>query len=440
MSNDYKDNKFRDLLDKLQQESWQLELLISGFAIFGLISSFPYLKTALVIAKNDNQAYSLSILYIAFIACSILIFNLMIHVILRGLWIGALGLRYVSGDIEFDKLNYQNKFTGYLKKKIVSFDRYVARLENYCSVMFAVSFLLIFYVISIFMVIISIVIIARLLIDNDDLPETLRLIIGVPLLLFVLFGALLVFIDFLTQGFLKKKKWLSKIYFPFYWVFSYLTLTFLYRPLVYNFLDDKFTKKLSFFLVPAYIAILFLISFKNNKTNYLKSAQYVSETYLNEKNYEDLLIEDADLAKIATIQSKVIREPYLKVFKVFSENVENQLYRYHPSLKPKEDRRGFTTDMIMYDSRSSKKIDSLTKKYLKIFNSTHQVFIDSLKFNSAFLISKNKKNQKGFETYIDIKNLSEGKHILKLKRSYISKKKKDTLQTTDISIPFWHFK
>ena len=30
MSNDYKDNKFRDLLDKLQQESWQLELLISG--------------------------------------------------------------------------------------------------------------------------------------------------------------------------------------------------------------------------------------------------------------------------------------------------------------------------------------------------------------------------------------------------------------------------
>ena len=85
----------------------------------------------------------------------------MIHVILRGLWIGALGLRYVSGDIEFDKLNYQNKFTGYLKKKIVSFDRYVARLENYCSVMFAVSFLLIFYVISIFMVIISIVIIAR---------------------------------------------------------------------------------------------------------------------------------------------------------------------------------------------------------------------------------------------------------------------------------------
>ena len=440
MSNDYKDNKFRDLLDKLQQESWQLELLISGFAIFGLITAFPHLKTALEITKNDGKNYWLVIFFIAFIACSILIFNLMIHVILRGLWIGALGLRYVSGDIEFDKLNYGNKFTGYLKKKIVSFDRYVARLETYCSIMFAVSFLLIFYVISIFMVMVSIVTIATLLLDNDDIPETLGLVIGVPLLLFIVLGSLLVFIDFVTQGFLKKKKWLSKIYFPFYWVFSYLTLTFLYRPLVYNFLDDKFTKRLSFFLVPAYIVLLFLISFKNNKTNYLQSAQYVSETYLNEKNYEDLLIEDADLAKTATIQSKVIREPYLKVFRVFTENVEDQLYRYHPSLKPKEDKRGFTTDMIIYDNRSSKNRNRLTKKYLEIFNTTHQVFIDSVKFNSDFLISKNKKNQKGFETYIDIKNLSKGKHVLKLKRIYISKKTKDTLKTTYINIPFWYFK
>ena len=43
MKNDYKDSKFQKLLNKLQQESWQLELLISGFAIFGLISSLVLL-------------------------------------------------------------------------------------------------------------------------------------------------------------------------------------------------------------------------------------------------------------------------------------------------------------------------------------------------------------------------------------------------------------
>jgi hypothetical protein len=36
MNNDYKSPAFRKLLDSLQQQSWELELLISGFAIFGL--------------------------------------------------------------------------------------------------------------------------------------------------------------------------------------------------------------------------------------------------------------------------------------------------------------------------------------------------------------------------------------------------------------------
>ena len=443
MSSDYKDSKFRELLDKLQQESWQLELLISGFAIFGLITAIPFVRTEMIVAENDKQVYAFAFLLIAFVACCILIFNLLIHVILRGLWIGALGLRYVSGDIDFEKLNYHNRFTKYLRKRIGSFDKYVATLENYCSVLFAISFLLIFYVISISIIILCIVGIATLVLSNENLPETPRIIIGIILLLFILFGAFLVFIDFLTQGYLKKKKWLSKIYFPFYWVFSYLTLTFLYRPLLYNFLDNKFTKRLSFFLVPSYIAISILVSVKNNKTNYLESAKYISSTYIDANNYEDLIIKDDEFARVATIQSKVITDSYLKIFKIFTENTEDRIYNYHPSLKPKNDTRGFKTDVIIFNSTEFlRKRDSLTKKYLEVFNNTHQVFIDSIKFEKEFLISRNKKNQLGFETYINIKDLSEGKHILKLKRfrKRFRKQKKDTILVTDINIPFWYYK
>ena len=439
MSSNYKDSKFKNLLNKLQQESWQLELLISGFAIFGLITAIPHIRTAMVFAENEKEIVSFIPLLIVFTACCILIFNLLVHVILRGLWIGALGLRYVSGDINFESLNYQNKFTNHLKKKIVSFDKYVATLENYCSVLFAISFLLIFYVISIALIILCIVTIAMLIISNKDLNETLRIIIGLPLLLFIIFGTVLVFIDFLTQGYLKKKKILSKIYFPFYWVFSYITLTFLYRPLVYNFLDNKFTRRLSFFLVPSYIAISILVSFKQEKTNYLGNAKKVSGTYIETRNYEDQLTEDDDFPKIATIQSKVIQEPYIKLFRVFTEGVENRMYNYHPSLKPKKDKRGFTSDIIIYeDTEFLKKRDSLTKKYLEVFNSMHQVYVDTIQFKPDFLISKNKRKQFGFETYINIKNISEGKHILKLKR--LKKRKKDTLRYTDISIPFWYYK
>ena len=54
-------------------------------------------------------------------------------------------------------------------------------------------------------------------------------------------------IDFKTSRKLKKKQWISKIYFPFYRLFSIVTLSFLYRPLVYNFLDNKFGKRVSLY-------------------------------------------------------------------------------------------------------------------------------------------------------------------------------------------------
>ena len=148
MSNDYTKPEFKELLKRLQEESWQLELLISGFAIFGLITVFPTIQLAMMDAQNSQQIYTFVIYGIAWASCAILIFNLLLHVLLRGLWIGALGLRYVSGDIDYDSLNYSVKFTKYLKKRVGSFDKYIATLEDYCSVIFAISFLLIFYVIA----------------------------------------------------------------------------------------------------------------------------------------------------------------------------------------------------------------------------------------------------------------------------------------------------
>ncbi len=47
MSKNYEHASFKKLLEKLQEESWQLELLISGFAIFGLFTAFEPIKIAL---------------------------------------------------------------------------------------------------------------------------------------------------------------------------------------------------------------------------------------------------------------------------------------------------------------------------------------------------------------------------------------------------------
>lgn len=440
MNNDYKSPAFKKLLDSLQQQSWELELLISGFAIFGLFTAYEPLKIEMINAENQSHIYSFVIHFIALIACSILLFNLILHVVLRGLWIGALGLRYVSGDIEFDKLKYTDKFKNYLQKKIVSFDRYIGNLENYCSVLFAISFLLIFYVLALAMVIICIVLIANFIIDNDSLPDWISKGVGIVLMLFISIGMLLTFFDFITQGLLKRNKWVAKVYFPIYWVFSFLTLSFLYRPLVYNFLDHKFGKRLILLLTPIYLVILIVASVKYQNSNYLEERSSSSK-FANKENYQDMLIKDTDYPGDIVIPSKIIRTPYLHVFIPFNENIEDRIFAYDSTIKPKKDRRGLSSG-INIGSReewtTSKERDSIRNRYLAIFNETHSFKIDTLKLDEDFIVTTNDKDQLGFETNLNIRNITEGKHILQLNRL---RKRKDTIQTLiEARVPFWYFK
>jgi hypothetical protein len=438
MAQDYNRPEFKQLLQKLQEESWQLELLISGFAIFGLFTAYPSIKLAVDDAQNSQQIYSFVIYSIAWVSCAILIFNLMLHVLLRGLWIGALGLRYVSGDIDYENLKYSPKFTKYLKKRVGSFDKYIATLEDYCSVIFAISFLLIFYVLAITFTILAIALIATYLINSEDLPTWLSQGIGIVLILFIIFGMFFTLIDFITLGFLKKKKWLSKIYFPVYWVFSFITLSFLYRPLVYNFLDNKFGRRLSFALVPFYILITLSLSLRYKTSNYLNKSFNSNDISADNRNYEDLLNESTFIDDVA-IQSKVITDPYVKVFILFTESIENRVYSFNEGLKPENDERGLGSDIIISNTFIDDiKRDSLKQEYLKTFNKIYHTKIDSVTYDDEFIFGKILNNKIGFETYLSTKNLDEGKHVLKVNRIYI--KDQDTSYYNVATIPFWYFK
>lgn len=440
MSKDYQTSAFKELLDKLQQESWQLELLISGFAIFGLFSATDNIQVKLDVAENSQRLAETLIWFATKICCWILIANLLIHVVLRGLWIGALGLRYVSGDIDYEHLNYSPKFTNYLKRKIGSFDRYIATLENYCSVLFAVSFLFIFYFLASFMFVIILLLIIFIFLDNDfegSLEKTLQ-ISGIVLIIFTILGTGLTFIDFITQGFLKRKKWTTKFYFPVYKVMSYLSLSFLYRPLVYNFLDNKFGKRLSFILVPVYLAVFIGSTYYYRESNYFQLNDQSSSYYTNAGNYEDLIIKENDFIRTATIQSKVITEDYIKVFIKHSKNVEERIFLHNKSLKPKEDKRGFSSSIDINNDdiwRNSRERDSLRRSFIKTFNKVYRVYINDSLYATDFMVSSNHQKKLGFETYLNIKNLSKGKHLLKLKRDRI--RKKDTVEFTFLVIPFW---
>jgi len=205
MSKNYEKASFKKLLERLQEESWQLELLISGFAIFGLFYALDPISTAFYNSTKGGEKIFALLYMTTRLFIYIMIFNLLLHIILRGLWIGALGLRYVSGDIDYDELNYSEKFTNYLKRKVGSFDNYIGKLENYCSVIFAISFLLIFYIIAVFIVVVTMSFIGDYIIESKNIPNWIAKGVGIPLMVFVFAGVFLTFFDLITGGLFKKE-------------------------------------------------------------------------------------------------------------------------------------------------------------------------------------------------------------------------------------------
>lgn len=292
-----KENKsfLKEWLEKMQQESWQLELLISGFALFGIQKSQGILFTFNEYLTFEYYSPIFKLFHQALVVgWKIFFFNLLIHVIFRGLWIGAIGLRYVSGEIDYDKLNYSNYFTNYLKRSVGNYDDFIERLEKICSVIFSYTFLLFLFFIS-FLSTLFFLSLPGYFIEmfGYDVRSPLFLaIFTIYAITYVLIGAI-VFIDFISLGAFKKIEdpTVSKIYHWIYIFYSLTTFTYFYRPLIYNFIDNKYTKFL-FYLSFPYILILMFYSnaFTVNSFPHIPNEEILQKQGLavNDYWYEDL--------------------------------------------------------------------------------------------------------------------------------------------------------
>ncbi|NNE03228.1 MAG: hypothetical protein HKN52_08680, partial [Eudoraea sp.] len=408
---------------------------ISGFAIYGLFMMIEPIETSNLEAQNEENIYLIFLFQGLLVSWYILTINLIAHVILRGLWIGAIGLRYVSGDIDYEHLKYSPKFTKHLEKRVGSFDNYVATLEKYCSVIFAVTFLLVFYLLGL-LIIVVILSLLGLSADKVETPDWVRFGIVMPLIVFISIGMIITFIDFITQGWLKKKKWTTIFYFPIYWVFKYLTLSFLYRPMVYNLLDTKFGKRLSMVIVPLYLGLALLAGTGFSRSNYLDEDLNSNSYTASSDNYQDLIDVNSSFADRASIESKIINESFLNVFVVYGSSVEDDVFYFNKELEPEEDKRGiyssFSRGTIKWSERGE-----LMGDYLKTIEDMYTLSVDSIPYKPQFVVAENTQGQLGFETFLDLTAIDRGKHVMNVARKdHIND---STYMRTIINIPFWYY-
>jgi hypothetical protein len=440
---------FKTWLDKLQWESWQMELLISGFSIVLLLKAVEqadvfsgYLSVNAI--SGDNVIMILGIMGFAILASVyILLINLIIHIILRGLWIATVGLRSLSNKISYSRLGYSERFHKYLLRKTGSYDSYVARLEGACSSIFAFSFLLAFVVIAtILSLAFTLMVLLVSFYFNKENPFSGSEIVGgisaLIVLVLIIPTQLLYLFDFLTLGGLKRIKWrwFSRLYLPIYRFYSALTLAPVYRPLLYNMLSNRFSKRLVLLAIPYLILITVLSTFFLDGHPYFPVFHYHKATptaYLHTNFYDDERKPDTPI-KIASLPTRYVSNGFLEVFLLYDPN-DNELIEHTlaDSLKRYSGLNSELTAINLSNQNEQLYLERVSGLFkLQVNDSVYRP-------HQPLWYTHSNMEEKGLLQVLDVSYLPRGRHTLHLYKvdEHSRREEADSVQYIHYQLPFW---
>jgi hypothetical protein len=384
----------RDLFSQI----WNPELLISTFAIFILIK-VPDWITEL----KYNLAYDYGFQYLSGTDFAVLFFNaaiyillltFILHLILRSYWVGLIGLQYVfRGGIHLKKLSYRPAFNRYILNHTENLEDHEQKIDRISSAFFSFGFLCFFAIIGVMMFWITMMIILNLSSKYEDGNMVTGPAASLGALLYILLG-ILYLIDFITLGSIKKIKGFSAVYFPVYWYFSLITLSFIYRPLYYTFLTNmpkwKFGLILGLFVSASFG--IGISSIWSQRVNYPFDPAIRYDRRIANFSYDNLRAEQ-DRTELISIPSDIVTGNYMRLF-------VNRNYMFM-----------FSNDgRARYSKLSSKNIDSIFRVWIN----------DSLYSGLKFMnFEYPDRKGKGLVTYIPTATFRRGENRLKVEANTI---------------------
>lgn len=420
-------------LDGLSRESWQLELIISGFAIFLLLGVYEPLYDLRDAIQRIRPSWQLQLLIgtpymIATGAWFILLINLCIHVMFRGLWISTIGLRSVSDDIDFDALNLHPRFDQFLRRRIGSFDRYIERLERICSVLFAFTFLILFMLLA-FGGMILLMGLVNIILRNGLKLESHWLVSLVNGLFII--GGILYFLDFVTLSRLKRIGWLRPVYYPVYRFFGLVTFATLYRPLYYNLIDNRFGRGVSLLLLPYVIFLLIASSLVIKTDTYFPGK--ATAVVLNTDYYDDQFAADG-LWDRPSISSRYTGNGFVELFIPYLPDQDDRSIQAHcPDLEIAQNTGIMLEGVVNINvTRSGINTDSL----LLCMGQIHRVYVDDSLYAPVYhFYTHSQRKDNGLLTVLDVAYLPRGEHRLQVESQRLLRDSLQWLRTA--TIPFW---
>ncbi|MEL7162050.1 MAG: hypothetical protein AAFN92_14940, partial [Bacteroidota bacterium] len=353
-----------------------------------------------------------------------LLLCLLVHVVLRGVWIAAVGLRSISGDIDYEQLRFQDRFTNRLRRRLGSFDDYIARLERNCSVIFSLAFLILFYFLSLVTWSMVAIVVQRIGFWLAGEAYYSTSLIGGPgisgLLLTVV--SLLYFLDFVTLGLLKRSRWTARPYYYLYVFMGWVTLAHFYRPLYYNLIDNRFGRKLAVTLPFIVLLIMLGVSVIQVQYDYFPFRVGDGKVWLDANNYDDENGNRFDRMWRMSLASRYATNNYVEAFIPYRPSIHNdRLRRIDPDLEVSQYTGIKVRGAFRIGERNN--LDADEARSLAAFAQAFQFYLnDSLVTNADPLFHFHpEREQAGVAYMIPVHELPYGRHALKVKSRIIEK-------------------
>ena len=436
----------KNWLKNLERESWHLELLISGFSIFLLVSALQPVEEKInyIGIHTSSSGFTVGVL-ISFILSMIsttlyfLILNLIIHVFLRGLWIGCVGLRSVSPSINYKYLGFIPKFEKKIKNSVGDYDQFLVKLDNVCSLIFSFSFLVTFVFISL-SIFLAVIVGAAFGIQYFMTQKSFDLyfMFLIFVLAFIMIGVIYA-VDFFSFGAIKKSEAIGKYYYPIYRFMSGLTLSFLYRPIYYSFISTPFSRKFALLIIPYFILFWAVnsIFFQTHQFLPLGSSEYhaLSTYYENERS--------DNRVRYASIPSRIWNENILPLFVPYTPSKDDKMLSHVcPDLKPMR-KTGMLFKAIHYESPYRNFLQpTQMENVIQCFDTLIQIKLnDSIIRQPEALFGYHPETlELGLHYYINLDSIHLGKNVLKVSKLKSGKILKiDSVIYRDIAIiPFFY--
>lgn len=384
-------------LKMLQDNSWELEILISGGAIFSLFGLSDLVNEFFTNVSNTHVFTGQNTMYIStMLATKTLTLGFFLHVLLRSFWVALVALSSMFTNEDTPKTI---RFAKPFNSSSVNLHDYILKLDKLSAWMiynsFTMAFILAGWIILLF-------VLTWLLHLFSDATSTVM----EPVFL----GAYFIYlIDFVLFSAFRKVPYLSYLLYPLFKLFDFISLRFVYQPGV-----DHLSRYVArwktalfyiFFIICSLVFTYLSVQRRLHWPNVFDSRRYRDALTIDDEFHTPNFYRSANAGGLerVSIQSDIITEPVLNLFIAYSIRYEEYI-----DMIEEEDQRYFQN---IFDIQVD---DSLY---------TQQTFYSTTLYDSG-------PSDRGIYTYIDISSFKNGLHQVMIKIKYAEKR-------NHIIIPFW---